>query len=52
MKYVVLIFFVFLAACKTSERLATCRGEPFQLNAAQWQPAPEDLQVNCAKEPQ
>ncbi|RAZ82151.1 type IV secretion system protein VirB7 [Mesorhizobium hawassense] len=51
MKYVVLISIAVLAACKTSEQLATCNGKPFQLNPAQWEAAPEDLQVECAEEP-
>ncbi|ADV14688.1 MULTISPECIES: type IV secretion system lipoprotein VirB7 [Mesorhizobium] len=51
MKRYLLLLILALAACKTTDRLATCTGTPFQLNAGQWETTPEDLQVECAEEP-
>ncbi|WP_404926478.1 type IV secretion system lipoprotein VirB7 [Mesorhizobium sp. ORM16] len=51
MKRYLLLSILVLAACKTTDRLATCTGTPFQLNAGQWETTPEDLQVECAEEP-
>ncbi|MBY5413383.1 type IV secretion system lipoprotein VirB7 [Rhizobium leguminosarum] len=51
MKYCSLFLFLALAACKTSDTLATCKGAAFQLNAGRWQPTTADLDVECAGEP-
>ncbi|MFA1625902.1 type IV secretion system lipoprotein VirB7 [Rhizobium mongolense] len=51
MKYFSLFLFLALAACKTSDTLATCKGAAFQLNVGRWQPTATDLDVECAGEP-
>ncbi len=51
MKYCSLFLFLALAACKTSDTLATCKGAAFQLNVGRWQPTATDLDVECAGAP-
>ncbi|MDW9489921.1 type IV secretion system lipoprotein VirB7 [Sinorhizobium meliloti] len=51
MKYCSLILFLALAACKTSDTLATCKGPAFQLNVERWQPTASDLQFECTGGP-
>ncbi|MBP2238885.1 type IV secretion system protein VirB7 [Sinorhizobium kostiense] len=45
MKYCLLLLTLTLAACQTTDKLATCKGPVFPLNVGRWQPTPSDLQV-------
>ncbi|RWX08458.1 type IV secretion system lipoprotein VirB7 [Rhizobium hidalgonense] len=50
MKYCSFFLLLTLAACSTSDPVATCKGTAFQLNTGRWQPTTSDLDVKCAGE--
>ena len=45
MKSAAILILLALAACSSSDELATCKGPVFALNAGHWVPATADLKM-------